>query len=317
MKIPKSFLSQYEKFRPTLLALQAYVAPKLRKIVETEKGFFFDRIKSPGSFLIKSEKGEYKEPFKDIEDLYACTIVVSNITQISTIIQSVEEDFKIFSVNRKLVKPQEFVYDDYNLNLQVIPDVFIKNKSYIDVVFELQIKTLLQKAWGEAGHDLIYKGKKKSYGLDRISSQLRALLEMADAVLANLEKSSEIFQKNFIYEEYQEMNYVIDLIQKFWEPHLLPDDMIRMSKIIINYLSLLSITFEDLETIMEKKESEFLIKARSLTPTQCVFILIFKEDANKVIKSLTNMSLFINITDEMYDLFPELEKIPDNLLCQF
>ena len=52
------------------------------------------------------------------------------------------------------------------------------------MIFEVQIKTILQHAWSIATHDLIYKTDTVSWPKERIAFQVKAMLEHAEIAIA-------------------------------------------------------------------------------------------------------------------------------------
>ena len=265
--------------------------------------------------LIKAEKEGYQNPFARMDDLFACMITVPNPPAIENVREDVESTFQIVEARQRDVKPEEFPYTDLNLYLKVIPEFHNRDEAYLDVIFELQIKTLLQQAWSQAGHDVIYKGSKRSWGLARIASQLRALLEMADSVLANLEGAADTLQGAIEYPEYSETNRLVDVLEGTWDIPRLPTHLYRAAQVIRAYLDLAGLTVDDLVEFLDRNEYLPYIKARSIAPTQAILIILFLEKWGDVGPRLKNRKLLV--TSEMLDLCPQLSRIPHELRISF
>ena len=389
MKIPPSFRQAYIGIRPVLERLEAVVKPRTEEIALRYNGTYSGRIKKPENILIKAEKEGHEYPFRQMDDLFACTITVPNSQVIEDVRRDVEATFKLVEVRQRAVKPEVFAYNDLNLSLKVIPEFWNRGEAYLDLVFELQIKTLLQQAWSQAGHDVIYKARKKTWGLTRITSQLRALLEMADSLLANLDSAANILQGTIEYPKYSKRNQIIDILENTWDDPRLPGNLDRAALVIEEYLRLAGLTSDeflfsaelnlqsDLEegclsndfrlefqnhnislsndvTIMPKEEGSrwwindiemertYIVKrvgeilnvysddlvellcredyrqyveARSLTPTQAVFIILFQEKWGDMKPRLRKRKVLI--TSEMLDLCPSLAKIPQDCRMVF
>jgi ppGpp synthetase/RelA/SpoT-type nucleotidyltranferase len=316
MKIPKSFLNVYEPFSQELKALGEYVKPRLSKIASQSKGTFDERIKTPESLIIKAEQAGAKKPFLEFDDLYACSIVVPSTVLVGRVLEEVAGEFEIVENRRKLLPPEKFAYDDVNLTLRIKKEENLKNK-FAQIKFELQIKTLLQQAWGSANHDLIYKGKKKSWGLVRVSSQIRALLEMADAVLTKLEQSAENLQRNQLYEEYELRNQIVDLLAANWANDRLPEGVFRLAEVIESYLKLTETGLEELKQRLGEGSGRLYVQTGSLTPSQAIFIVLFLKDEKKALAALEESKLPIYVSQEMLEICPAVATIPDTSRIEF
>ncbi len=310
MKIPQSFILAYDQVYPTLKRLEAFVEPRMQQIATKNNGVYSARIKESESILVKAEKGGYRNLFEEMDDLFACTITVPNSLMIKNILEEIQATFKVIEQRQRPLKPTEFAYNDLNLSLQVIPYSRNKKKAFWDLVFELQIKTLLQQAWSQAGHDIIYKAKRKTWGLERIASQLRALLEMADSILANLEDAANTLQENIKYTKFDKLNQITDIMAETWNEEDLPANLYRAAQVTESYLGLTKLNVSDLTALLKNEKYSGYIEARTLTPTQTVFIILFEEEFGDILPRLKKRANLI--TDEMLDLCPKLHRIPSN-----
>jgi len=317
MKIPPSFKQSYMDIRPVLERLEAVVKPRAEEIALRYNGAYSGRIKEPESILIKAEKEGYEHPFLQMDDLFACTITVPNSQAIEEACRDVEAAFQLVKVRQRAIEPEEFAYNDLNLSLKVIPGFWNRGEAYLDLVFELQIKTLLQQAWSQAGHDVIYKTRKKTWGLTRVTSQLRALLEMADSVLANLDGAANVLQGTIEYPKYSKMNQLVGILEDTWDGQRLPANLYRAAQVIRIYLELAGLAFDDLAELLRREEYHQYIKARSLTPTQAVFIILFQEKWGDMMPRLKKRKRKVLVTSEMLDLYPGLSKIPHDYRMNF
>lgn len=311
MRVPPSFNQAYRKVLPTLERLEQAVGPRAREIASRHNGSYSGRIKQPESILIKAERNGYQNPFQEMDDLFACTITVPNSLAVRDVRHDVEQAFSLVKVRQREVKPEEFAYNDLNLSLKVIQDFSNQGEAYVDLVFELQIKTLLQQAWSQASHDVVYKAGRKTWGLARIASQLRALLEMADSVLANLQGAADTLQGTIKYPNYETTNQLITVLEAFWDPSSLPSDLDRAAQVVKCYLDLARLTSDDLERLLESDKYRLYAEAHSLPPTQAVFIILFSEKWSDMGPRLKKRKVLI--TTEMQDLCPALAKIPPEL----
>lgn len=315
MKIPQSFRQSYARVRPVLERLEEVVKPRAQSIAFAHEGAYSGRIKTAESVLIKAEQEGYERPLRQMDDLFACTITVPNFRLIEQVRTEVEATFQLVEVRQRALKPDEFAYNDLNLSLRVGPDFWNRGEGYLQFVFELQIKTLLQEAWSRAEHDVVYKGRRRTWGLTRITRQLRALLEMADSVLSNLEGASDALQGPREYAEYSRMNQLVSMLEDNWATERLPSDLYRLAEVVDAYVELAGSTCEEMKSLLAKDEYARYVEARSLTPTQTVFITLFCEKWQRMQPRLGDRKVLV--TPEMLDLCPQLSAIPPRLRMQF
>lgn len=307
MKIPLSFLQAYNESCLAYQRLQADVEPRLTEVAKKYNGSYSQRIKSPESLIIKAEKTGLENPFLLIDDLFACTITVANSGDIQNVITDVDPFFILVERRQRSLKPNQFDYNDVNLTLRVNPDRHRKDEIIVDLIFELQVKTLLQLAWSQASHDIIYKARKKTWGLTRVASQLRALLEMADSVLANLENAANLLQEGHDYQQYEELNSIVDMIERYWDERDQPQNLYRAAQVVDIYIKRARVNLDYMETLIRKNDYLPYITAKSITPTQTIFILLFLDQGGNFINRFDKKKILL--TDEMFDLCPELARI--------
>jgi len=155
---------RYEKqLKPVASALEAYLheivrgQPRIDRVVA--------RAKDPSRFLAKAAKIEndvpkYSDPLTEIQDQIAARIVTLYLSDVERIQLLIAEYFG--SIEHKRMEPEssrEFGYEGEHYILLLPDEAFPRPLKRSDgpTLFELQIKTVFQHAWSEAGHDLIYK----------------------------------------------------------------------------------------------------------------------------------------------------------------
>lgn len=161
------------------------------------------RAKSPDRFLQKALKtnedgqAKYDYPFEQIQDLVGARVVVFYKQDVDVVSQVIERYFN--SIERRMLIPEsesEFGYVGKHFVLALPEDVFDDgaDRDRSPVFFELQVKTLFQHAWSEAGHDMAYKPEKlltplqkrqvaltaaQAWGSDMLFAQLHSELDGA------------------------------------------------------------------------------------------------------------------------------------------
>lgn len=158
------------------------------------------RAKSPGRFLAKAAKAlaegdkKYEHPFEQIQDLVGARVIVFYKQDVVAVTETIERYYR--AIERKDLIPEsesEFGYVGKHLILAHPEDLFEddEDRDKVPKFFELQVKTLFQHAWSEAGHGMAYKPDQplmpmqkrqvaftaaQAWGADQMFAQLHAEL---------------------------------------------------------------------------------------------------------------------------------------------
>lgn len=144
----------------------------------------------------------YKKKYNDIKqitDIVAARIIVLFENDIDRLYECIKSNFDIIEYNDKRKKNYEdridFGYNSLHLLLKFTDArcQLIEYSKYKDIVFELQIRTILQHSWAEIEHGLGYKSqyeipKEIRRRLTRISATLELLDEEFVAIKKELEE---------------------------------------------------------------------------------------------------------------------------------
>jgi putative GTP pyrophosphokinase len=123
------------------------------------------RAKTPARFLEKAltrerGKAKYTDPLNQIQDQIGARITTFYLGDVEDASKVVERYYRNIE-SRELIpdSESEFGYVGKHYVLFIPEDVFPDDADRINLptFFELQVKTLFQHAWSEAGHDLVYK----------------------------------------------------------------------------------------------------------------------------------------------------------------
>lgn len=124
------------------------------------------RAKSVDRFVEKAQRREeggrlkYSEPMQQIQDQIGARIVVLYLSDVATVAAVVERHFRTIEA-RDLVPESESEFGYFGKHFVCLMPTDVFDAEIVEGVgprfFELQIKTLFQHAWSEAGHDLAYK----------------------------------------------------------------------------------------------------------------------------------------------------------------
>ena len=256
-----------------------------------ETWFYFSRIKPPESFALKIETGRVDIP-TELEDFFACTIVVENSIEIKKAIELINHFFDV--IERRPNKdsftfkpPESFPYDDLRLYVTLkhqdgLPPESSFNK-LSKVKFEIQIKTFLQHAWTKATHNLIYKGEEISWAKRRIAYQIKAMLEHAEISIHEIEKIKESDMLEKMNKTIKELNETKTFLTKNWNADTLPVDLTRISESISGLLKQLKVSIAELQGILDEESNVGRgINTSNLSPYFIVIQTIINQNPQKI-----------------------------------
>jgi len=165
------------------------------------------RAKSIPSFAEKCLRkcAKYRSPVDQLTDLCGARVIVHTQEQVERISRFLEEHFEVDWANSedigRRLKTSEFGYRSVHYIVTFKPGAFPTRKVPVEVPplllggeqgmsnprAEVQVRTLLQHAWADTGHDLLYKGGFEAPEVwKREYARLAATLETADGVVARV-----------------------------------------------------------------------------------------------------------------------------------
>ena len=322
MKIVKSIQELYNTNLPYFKIVKNKV-DEIIKSNKNERWHYESRIKQVESFALKVEMGRFDKS-EIFEDLFASTIVVKNLNEISLAENFISTLFKI-----KFKRPQSrnfthkdsysFPFDDLRLyvSLKDFNTGELSNNLY-EIVFEIQIKTFLQHAWSIATHDLIYKSDKINWAKERIAYQVKASLEQAEVTISGVEDLSKIKELAKENKATQKVNKVINLVLSHWKPEDLPNDRRRLAQNIVGFIDTIGIELNELNEILKtEKNNGRGTLTRNLSPFLIVVQSVFNIEPEKIknyLQSDNKNKQKILITSEM-DI-PDLGIVKENKLIR-
>ncbi|WP_145253527.1 hypothetical protein [Pseudomonas sp. DE0157] len=259
MKIVKIVRDLYSEVKPKYEKLSEETSATIRRITESNNWFYASRIKTIESFALKIETGRVDTP-NAMEDFFACTLVVPTLSDIEKAEEIVLEHFDIAyrrpendSQTNKLAS--SFAFDDLRMYVKRRPLDSGRQPELDGMLFEVQIKTVLQHAWSVATHDMIYKSDTVNWPLERIAFQVKAMLEHAEIAIAEagrLADSSAVAKRD---KKTIEILSLIECINSTWAKEKIPADIKRLAENIRNILVACNLQVADFSNIihMERK----------------------------------------------------------------
>lgn len=256
MKVSQSIRLVHSELDEYAKLLGQEVGTLLNDLVNEKKWSFSFRRKGLISFAQKMEMGLYSSK-EDVDDFYACEIVVLSLKDINSAKNFIYSMFDVIEERPKSIsRAEEFTFDGVRLYAK-LPSSVAGPKTMSWMTFEIQIKTLLEKAWAEATHDFTYKCKEVGWGKDRLVSQIKAILNHADIILAETETIAGNCLPSVDSTFHNKINEISNWVLDKWPENACPDNMKRLSETISSILKSYHISFEDLKEIVENyKKSE-------------------------------------------------------------
>ena len=337
MKIPLSLHEKYQLNKEISKKIQGRVGEHLSDLAKQNKWFFVDRIKNEESFCQKIESGRFSPKFEltnykqQIGDFYAASMVVQNLNKVKTAIQEIKNEpildfqyMKPCSLGLVNHRPSEFIFDGVRLYFTTKKPISKDQEDLSFMVFEIQVKTFLDYAWGISSHDIGYKGNSFEWGISRIIAQNKAVLDSVELSLAeysNLANNQAVKLKN---KEFEKTQKCLQLLKSFWSDF--PADSITLTRNIYSLMQALNLSNKSLKEIIQiqnankslslsiygsivralimEKGKDFFDKINQYNKNQKakVHVIIFKEinvediikDFNTIKSNYSDFLIFIN-----------------------
>jgi len=162
------------------------------------------RPKSVASFAEKIlRKNKYSDPLRQITDLCGARVVTQIKPEADAVCRFIRESFMIDEANShdafSKLRPGEFGYRSVHYVVEFKGGVFPGiPKNLFELKAEIQVRTILQHAWSDVGHDRIYKsGFKVPESCQREAARVAAILENADDRFAQIVAGLEEYHCEF------------------------------------------------------------------------------------------------------------------------
>lgn len=155
---------------------------------------FTDRAKTLESFAEKLETGRFAR-WSDVDDRYACTIIVPTLEEEDGVIAFIEKAFAVREIKRRSSTekdPQLFRFDSTRISATLkTADADLAELPLYKVLFEVQVRTAYEHAWSVSTHALVYKADKVDWRRLRIAAQMKALVEQLDLTSVAFDEMAE------------------------------------------------------------------------------------------------------------------------------
>ncbi len=185
---------QYIALRPSLEERLQRVFRQLRAVFE-EKGYsptIKYRVKGFDNYYNKLVKLATEEPEKEcqISDLLGIRLVCPFLEDLDIVERLISKHFKVVELERKAEQHsfREFGYDSVHLLIELEDNADESPLPNTANLCEIQLRTILQEAWAEVEHELVYKSNLgfPNESIKRKLASLNASLTLSDLIFQEI-----------------------------------------------------------------------------------------------------------------------------------
>ena len=187
-----SFFSEYEKYSEIRHFIVGDIKERVEQILHgfDSKPVVSGRIKNFASFFskyLRLLKAGFNDP--KITDLLGVRIICPFIEDLQVAEDIIDKNFQIIEKeNKGHYSFREFGYESTHLLIK-IPDEFVERHGDPGTdIAEIQIRTILQDAWAEVEHELVYKAEFSPFDepMKRKLAAVNASLSLADIIFQEI-----------------------------------------------------------------------------------------------------------------------------------
>ncbi|MGP1415115.1 MAG: (p)ppGpp synthetase [Treponema sp.] len=243
--LTKLELSQsYLNYKPHFDLLLTRLLDYLQSVLALENSLTYKaRVKSFDSYYKKIQKFKIKSVGKEIPlltDILGIRIMCTFISNLEEVKNILSKNFELYDVENKgdHSNYKSFGYESIHFVVNV-PDSFKVGLLIPDgIVFEIQLRTVLQDAWAEIEHDLVYKSETTALDvpMKRKLAAINASLTLADIVFQEIndyQKNLKIELDTRRFDFYKKADeYTANLLKD--EQGILPTDEQKVNETNIN-----------------------------------------------------------------------------------
>ncbi len=190
-------LSQlYESYLPAFQTVLSRIEAKLKSAISVSSvPVFKSRVKSFNSYyrkLLRNLPGDIgsSEDLPVITDIVGIRIICAFLEDLTRVESILRNTFDVFEVERKGADRtfREFGYESTHVLLGIPSDCSEGLSLPNGLIFEIQVRTILQDAWAEVEHELVYKSEFSPFDLPlkRKLASINASLSLADIIFQEI-----------------------------------------------------------------------------------------------------------------------------------
>lgn len=219
---------QYASYRPGLETLLIRLEGELRRHIDGQlRPTYKARIKDFESYYrkllrISASGAVCGGKFPVLTDIVGIRIVCAFLQDLKTVERILSSSFSILEIERKGADRTfcEFGYESTHVLLTIPESLKAGLVLPEDLIFEVQMRTILQDAWAEVEHELVYKSEFSPFDLPlkRKLASINASLSLADIIFQEirdyqnkLNREIDLRRSSFFHQVDQAGNCAADL----------------------------------------------------------------------------------------------------------
>jgi ppGpp synthetase/RelA/SpoT-type nucleotidyltranferase len=318
MIIPAVLIQKYKYYEPAVKETAIRVKETLIHYCEQNGYAFASRIKTCDSLAEKIETGRFQN-WSDLDDLFACTIVIPTLSQEDKVSDFCKSSFSVKKMTKRgqaKKAPDVFCFDSTRISAQLRkPDglEIVEQPSIYDIIFEIQIKTAFEHTWSVSTHDLVYKGPDIDWKRQRLAAQIKASVEQLDTLILAFDHTLQHISENE-WTETKEKKKISSMMQAFFHNNKIPSECRPkdLSRFCNNLYILLqepkketkvTAALKIIETEVSKTPNEMF--PRSISLLQFFLAILVKND----VINLPNSKYCCHISDELLQIYPHMHDV--------
>ena len=189
----------YESYNPILQEIMHRIEDKLKKTINlASMPTYKSRIKSFNSYYrkvlrLKPEEAGCGGRLIELTDMMGIRVICAFMEDLRNVENQIKQNFDVKEVEYKGSRDnfKEFGYESIHVLVSIPEDCFPLDVSLNlpeNLVCEIQIRTILQDAWAEVEHELIYKTEFTPFDmpLRRKLASINASLSLADTIFQEI-----------------------------------------------------------------------------------------------------------------------------------
>jgi len=194
----KSVLAEiYSKNRPSYEEVLSKTVREVSKLLQ-KKGIhptIKSRIKDFDSYFSKKIKllkiawDSHTKPLP-VNDMLAMRIICPFLKDLDEVESTIRQQYEVIEIERKGQDRsfREFGYESIHVLIRIPEDILPLCQGLERNVIEIQLRTILQEAWAEVEHELVYKAEFSPFDepLKRKLAALNAMLTLSDIIFQEI-----------------------------------------------------------------------------------------------------------------------------------
>jgi ppGpp synthetase/RelA/SpoT-type nucleotidyltranferase len=321
---------KYNGYEPIIRATADKAKATLQNYCDDHGYAFMSRIKTIQSLAEKIETGRF-EKWSDLDDLFACTVIVPTLSQEDAVIAFCKSAFNV----KKIIKrgqvqksPDVFRFESTRICAQIHQSKgseIVEKPSIYDIVFEIQVKTAFEHAWSVSTHDLVYKASDIDWGRLRLAAQIKATVEQLDTLILTFDEAFKNVSKNK-WPDVDNKKKIFTKMEEFKQKGYIPTECLPkdLSRFCDNLYKLFSdekdaagepkkdvtgMPIKDVNSSLKAIEDELSHLSDDLFPRSISLLQYFLAILFKKGLLTQNKANYYHITDEILQLYPAMQTL--------